>query len=137
MYKKFHIYKTFSVDDDERKSFYKICAKTNARIVAMEPSKCHLGWRTPSSYTLQFRDKKSSEKFSKLLQKKSISDRLLTNIWALSAVSGLTCALLSFMGVVLVKNLKNKDEQPTPQIQKITDQKKIPVQDTSRGARTE
>ncbi len=70
MDKKFHIiYKTFIVDDDERKSFYKICAKTNARIVAMAPSKCHLGYRTPSSYTLEFRDKKSSEKFSKLLQK--------------------------------------------------------------------
>ncbi len=41
------------------------------------------------------------------------------------------------MGVVLVKNLKNKDEQPTTQVQKITDQKKMPMQDTSRGARTE
>ena len=46
--------------------------------------------------------------------------------------------LLAESGILLTATVVNKCSQlSAPQIQKITDQKKLPVQDTSRGARSE
>ena len=46
--------------------------------------------------------------------------------------------LLAGSGILLTATVVNKcSQQSAPQIQKITDQKKLPTQDTSRGERTE
>ena len=53
-------------------------------------------------------------------------------------VYSILSTLLAGSGILLTATVVNKCSQlSAPQIQKITDQKKLPVQDTSRGARSE
>ena len=126
--------RTFSVSHDDRVGFYKTCAQTNAAIV---------GVQSPSSfgdsyYTIQFRNEKEEKKFSKLLQRNTEGYlySFLTNKYGLCFVSGLAWFTVGFL-MSTTRKSKDNDARPVPQIQKITDQKKLPVQDTSRGARSE
>lgn len=60
----------------------------------------------------------------------------LTNKYGLCFVSGLAWFTVGFL-MSTTRKSKDNDARPVPQIQKITEQKKLPVQDTSRGARDE
>ncbi|MBQ8557272.1 MAG: hypothetical protein IJ440_00585 [Alphaproteobacteria bacterium] len=129
---------TFTVSLNDRAGFYKTCAQTNANIVSVQ-SPSLSGY---SHYTIQFHNKKEEKKFSKLLQRNTDGYfySFLSTKYGLYLVSGLTYFAVGFLGCLVGKQIEesmHEEKQPTPQVQKITNQKQLPAQDTSRGARTE
>ena len=80
-----------------------------------------------SSYTVEDKGEKQTYSFEKV--EKNLARFKLVFYSALST-------LLAGSGILLTATVVNKCSQlSAPQVQKITDQKKIPVQDSSRGAR--
>ena len=82
-----------------------------------------------SSYTVEEKGEKRTYSFDKV--EKDLARFKLVFYSILST-------LLAGSGILLTATVVNKCSQLlAPQVQKITDQKKLPVQDTSRGAREE
>lgn len=82
-----------------------------------------------TSYTVEDKGKKQTYSFKEV--EKELSRFELVFYSTLST-------LVVGSGIFLTTTIVNKyTQQPATQIQKITDQKKLPVQDTSRGAREE
>jgi hypothetical protein len=81
-----------------------------------------------SSYTVEEKGEKRTYSFKEV--EKELSRLKLAVFGGIVAISALT-SLFCFL------QLGKQTKQPASQVQKITDQKKIPPQDTSRGARTE
>ena len=82
-----------------------------------------------SSYTVEEKGEKRTYSFDKV--EKDLARFKLVFYSTLST-------LVVGSGIFLTTTIVNKyTQQPATQIQKITDQKKLPVQDTSRGAREE
>ncbi len=89
--------------------------------------------------------KETMQQFERALLKHTIKNTLKTKGVTILQV----CCFLTVLGALLKGfntgldyltspyKTKIQNENGLPQVQKITDQKKIPVQDTSRGARTE
>lgn len=70
-----------------------------------------------------------------------IGDVETSSSWKRNIRTAATLAGLCAIGAIIYALAQNKNgrayEQPTPQIQKVTDQKHLYIQDISRGARTE
>ena len=89
--------------------------------------------------------KETMQQFERALLKHTIKNTLKTKGVTILQV----CCLLTVLGALLKGchtgldyltspyKTKIQNENGLPQVQKITDQKKMPAQDTSRGARTE
>ena len=82
-----------------------------------------------STYTVEDKGEKRTYSFEKV--EKNLARFKLVHYSVLST-------LVAGCGILLTATVVNKcSQQSAPQIQKITDQKKLPTPDTSRGARSE